>query len=438
MRRATAHRIACVILFVAIVAPLAKADSAVDLISGFDVDRVATTYPPTDDESTGELAKLIYRLQTVDDKTLQSRVQSGEATAVADAVRYEGKVSAISVVNVPAKLVEFLELETLHQLEIVTDRGNVDLIAGHINPALKVGDRVSGLGISIGIDDSRTIAIAAATLAWFPKSVPTIGWQLLRDANVDVGLIAELPSRSRRPLQAEDADAFYAFLSAAKQIAERIETPAPKRVRPIDTLQKAKTLSGQWVRLELETVQITRVFVTDADRIAEIGSDHYFQIDAVGDLENVIVKVEPTNAHDQPAIFDGRYPVSVVALHLPDFLRHQVAEQAGDDAVVAQVRTKIAANGFFFRLWSYETDFMNQHGSANQFGPLVIAATIVDREGPATAVPGLSLISTIAALAVSIGILTIFLWHRRTSAHDDELRQRRQDRESKQIDFPTS
>ena len=47
-------------------------ESVIPLLSGFDQERVAATYPPTDEKTLGELAKLLYRLRAVDPTRLQS------------------------------------------------------------------------------------------------------------------------------------------------------------------------------------------------------------------------------------------------------------------------------------------------------------------------------------------------------------------------------
>jgi hypothetical protein len=413
------------------------ADSALDLISGFDAKRIDLVFPSNDEESTGELAKLMYRLGSVDPQILNSRSEPGTSIAVGDATRFSGTVASLTTVAVPSKLVKFLDLETLHLLTISSTGTNVKIVASKIDPKLKAGDRIDGIGVAIESNDSVATAIAAANLRWYPKQVPNVGWQLLRDAGVDIGLISDLPTRGRRPLVAADGDAFYSILAATTALIERDDLAAPRAVQPIAMLQTPDQLSGQWIQVELETVQITRVFVTNPDRQVEIGGDHYYQIDAVGDLQNVIVRIEPSGADDQPALFDGRYPISLVTLRLPEFLQRQIDAKSGKDAVVTQLHTKIGVNAFFFRLWGYESDFMNQHGGANQFGPLLIAASIADREPKPTVMVGLDKIGTMAAIAVIAGVLATFLWHRKTSADDRALRQDRRARESQRIDFPS-
>ena len=59
-------------ILVALVTPqVTPADSAIPLLSGFDRERIDSVYPPTDEASLGELAKLVYRLRSLDPSTLK-------------------------------------------------------------------------------------------------------------------------------------------------------------------------------------------------------------------------------------------------------------------------------------------------------------------------------------------------------------------------------
>jgi hypothetical protein len=189
--------------------------------------------------------------------------------------------------------------------------------------------------------------------------------------------------------------------------------------------------------MNLETVLITRISVTEPRRQAELGSDHYYQIDAVGDLGNVVVQIErPAGDTGPPASFNNRYPVSVVTRSLPVFLEKQIQQQEGGDAVISELKTMIQMDGFFFRLWSYETDFMAQHGGGNQFGPLVIAAEIRNKQPATTDTTGVNLIGSAAACAVILGIFGIWAWQRRTDSRDRAVRDRKKEKEAESLRIP--
>ena len=108
---------------------------------------------------------------------------------------------------------------------------------------------------------------------------PTAGWRMLTEAGVDAALITDIQTRDRQPLLPADGDAFYAMLAATKDLDSSAPLPQPTTVDAVSLLKNADAKVGQWIRVELETVQITRITVTDPQRQAQLGQDHYFQID---------------------------------------------------------------------------------------------------------------------------------------------------------------
>ncbi len=424
-----------------------RADSAISLLSGFDRARIESVYPPQDDNSAGELAKLVYRLRAVDREALRARISAAitEPTDLGDAIGIDGEIREVGLLKVPPRLVEFLELTQLQVLVIKSGESNIRVVTAGLPSESRPGDRVSGVGVVIEVEpsadsetDGELIAIAAARLQWYPKSTENAGWKLLSNAGVDVSLLADVGSRNRRPLLAEDGDTFYTMLAAADVIGDRSDAPVPSAVEPITLLQAPQSQSGQWLRMDLETIQVTRIAVPEPHRQAQLGSDHYYQIDAVGDLGNVVVRIERTDGDDggPPATFANRYPVSVVTRDLPEFLSQRIRDQEGGDAVVSQIKLLIGVDAFFYRLWSYSTDFMTQHGGGEQFGPLLVAATIRDQEPTSSDPLGVAFIGWIAAVAVISAIVAIWFWNRRLRVQDQQVRERRKELESENLQLP--
>ena len=52
----------------------AGAESAIELLSGFDEERIEAAYPPSNEKTFGELAKLIYRLKNISRDSVQSKL----------------------------------------------------------------------------------------------------------------------------------------------------------------------------------------------------------------------------------------------------------------------------------------------------------------------------------------------------------------------------
>lgn len=418
----------------------AFAESATDLLSGFDQSRIEATYPPVDDDALSELAKLIYRLNSVSAETLRSRAGDDGDVAPGDATSFQGKILQVRRVPIPESLVEFLEFTHLFVVEVTTDSGAKLRILGSEFPIDAVaGDGIAAVGVVLARTESgQPVALAVPRVRWSPQSTTNTGWRLLSSAGFDVALLSNVKQLSRQPLVAEDGDAFYSLLAAAASIGDQPAKPNPESIPPVDLLERPEQLAGHWLTLVAETVQITRIAVTEPERQDQLGQDHYFQIDAVVELDNLLVKIErPDPSTGPPAIFENRYPISVVTARIPEFLRQRIRAEEGGEAVVSQHRSLIAIDGFYYRLWSYQSEFMNQHGGGDQFGPLVVASRIEDR-APSTQDPaGVQVIGWIAATAVIAGIVFFWLWNRVMSARDRQARRRRRQREAEYVQLPS-
>jgi hypothetical protein len=237
------------------------------------------------------------------------------------------------------------------------------------------------------------------------------------------------------------------MLAAARRIGQQQNTPRPQTVTAIMLLggtrraaaaepKPATVRGGDWIEMRLQTVQVTRVAVTEPMRQEQLGNDHYFQIDAVGDLGNVDVQIErPKGEEGPPARFENRYPVSLVTTELPEFLGERIRDQEGGEATVAEISVAISVDAFFFRLWSYSTDYMDQFGGGNQIGPLLIAARISQR-GEIEDPVGVGRIGWLAAIVVLTAMVAIAIWHVVLGRRDRRIKERRNQSESEQIRLP--
>ena len=413
-----------------------RADSAIPLLGKFDAAQIEIVYPPADDESLGELAKLVFRLRSINPAILSDKISS-PADRLGDAGQIDGEITSIKTLKVPEQLVEFLEISRLNVIDVVTAKANENeatlrIVTADLPRETQLGDRVRGVGVLIeSPSGSSGRVFAASRVSWFPQSPPGDGWKLLSQGGVDVSQLADLTARSRLPLSARDGDVFYGMLAAAREIGTQQDTPQPQTVTAIMLLGGTRQASaggdpqptpaavrgGDWIEMQLQTVQVTRVAVTEPMRRQQLGSDHYFQIDAVGDLGNVDVQIErPEGEEGPPARFENRYPVSLVTTELPQFLVQRIRNQKGGQVTVAEVSTAISVDAFFFRLWSYATDYMDQYGGGDQIGPLLIAARISEREtidDPA----GVGRIGWLAAIVVLTTMIAITANSGRCSRH---------------------
>ena len=418
--------------------PEVSAQSAIPLLSGFDPQRVEATYPIRDEPTAGEAAKLVYRLRRIAPNTL-SKLGGQEQPRTGDVFDIDGVIKEIGTWPVPDRLTEFLELRQLQEVFLDSPtRGDVRVITSGLADGAAAGDRVTGCGILIKSLENAA-AVAAGRLQWFPRRSPNAGIAILSGQGVDAAAIAALSTRDRMPLVAEDADVFYGVMNAAADLPGPGDPTItrPQLVDPVALLRDPAKLGGQWLRMTLNTVRVTRITVSDQARREQLGGDHYFQIDASGDLDNVVVSIaRPDGDPGAPIQFENSYPVSLATRELPDFLRNAMIEVDGKGAVSTMVSRPIQIDGFFLRLWSYESDYMQRQGGGKQFGPLIIAARVVDLAPDSTDPIGVRLIGWIAAAGVAISLLGIALWSRITASRDSDVRRKRKNREAEQLQLP--
>ena len=481
---------ASVVLFLLLAASgVANAQSALDLLGGFDRQRIESITAEPGPPDPEELAKLIYGIRKVQ-STLPSRLGDDPSRPAEDAARaWDGVGEIVAIVGaiassesipLPAQLAAVLEFDAIVRIRLRPDglRGDdpqaaeqqaaeqqgeqeagMDASLPRVVYTLRlpseaaVGDRVRGVGVVVRPATSspgesnppdRLLPPIAATsdLAWFPANPTRTGWAMLSAAGFDLGLLSEVASRDRKPLMSEDADAFYSLLAAAKAIdqGDFQAAPMPEMVKPIELLKHSQQHFGEWIRMPVETVRVTRISLADArpSRRKQLGQDHYFQIDAIGDLGNVQIQIQQPSSDGEPLVFEDRFPISIATAELPAFLREEMRRRAGPGAVVATVRVPIRVDGFFYRLWSYESNLSSRRGGGEQFGPLVIGARLT-RRGPSGPDPaGVSIIGWVAAAGVLGGILLILIWSRAAGKRDRQARRGRRDSLPSELDWPGS
>ena len=439
-----------ILLFADVNTKNALAGSAIDLVAGFDTERIEGVFP-IDKQSIGEAAKLLYRARKVNPESFANRSQAGDAGGnVGDAVQFDGLFESAKAYAIPDSLIDLLGFDSFSVITMDVDQDqSIRVIASSVPVGIKPDDRLNVIGMVVesgqpesgkpepsdGAEAKVTAeAVVAAKMTWHPRVAASPSWQWLADRGVDIANLPGLKTRNRKPLTAADSDVFYSIMSAASQPPP---LPEPANVQAIDLLSDPNSLVADFLTLPVEIIQVTRVAVTDAGRQRQLGRDHYFQVDTIGDLGNVVVKIEPIekNSEDKPAIFENRYPVSIVMLELPEFLKTAIQIHEGGDAVVSDIRAQVQVDGFFFRLWSYETDYMKQFGDEKQFGPLLIAARLQNLESNSPDPLGVNVIGWIAAGLIGISMIGIFVWHRLTSAGDAKVRRGRRDKSVTEIDL---
>ncbi len=442
--------------------------SLTDRLSGFDEQRIQDVgrwlQTPQDAERMGEAAKLLFQVNRLA-RTSLAAPPKGLAPAdnpalhlaAGDAVSIRGTATALASAMLPVDLADSLEFDRIYRVEVQTDYTVTDGAApaqSLVGPKIYVlttsipstwsslwaksrtlDQPTAATGVVVQANaDGRPRVIAAAGMAWFPRADSQVAddggggdWALLARQDFNVSLLDEVRLRNRKPLLAADHEAFYAMLKAADEIAS-LPLPPPPTIDASELLRNAPAAAGRRLRLHCQSVRITRITLSNPALRASLGSDHYWQIDALGDLGNVVIRIEASESDAEPVTFENRYPVSIVALTLPDFLQSLMGDDAQLDAArsdVLMISRQLIVDGFFYRLWSYESDYMRRRGGGNQFGPLLMATQLYDDEPPAGDPLGVAKIGQAAAAAALVMLIATGVWIYVTSQQDSAARARR-------------
>ena len=415
------------------------------LVSGFDTDRLDRVYPFDQPEAVAESAKLLDRLRRVSAETLQSHATMLGPTAVPErgsVAQFTAKLQSTQLVRVPEDLAGYLEFSTVSYSKFeVMGAGHeplqVQVVSVPLSSQAKQGDEFSMTGVlvspAVGLGTSPTYSITAGLVCpmvrWYPAGSASPSHAFLASQGFDMSWITRLTRRDRKPLSSLDSDAFYELMRIASQPAVAVK---PETVSPVRLLRDSKKKIGTLISIPLETVQVIRVEVTEPSRRKQLGQNHYFQIDAMGDLEGAVrIEILPTveNPNGGEVLFENRYPVSIVTRQLPDFLAKELGESVADPAIQRDVRVRMQLEGYFFRLWSYSSELMDEYGDNQQFGPLIVASRFQNLEVSGTDPIGVRWIGWGAACFLSISMMAIFTWHRLTSRDDARIRQQRSAKE---------
>ncbi len=433
--------------------------SVLNRLSGFDrqrlTDSAAWLRQPQDAERLAEVAKLLFQVNRLAGSSLRRTAVDGDGSEfhpprrdaeIGDAVHIRGRVVAVAGAKLPVELADLLEFPAVYRVEVRTDAGddaaasstvyvltsNVPsawLSAAGASSSAKLDQPTAATGVLIAA--GRPTVLAAPGLAWYPtaESVASADWALLARHGFDAALIESIRVRDRKSLSAADRESFYALLRSAARVEAR-ERPAPRDIDAGQLLKESARWIGHRLRIDCQSVRLTRVAVSDPAMRQRLDTDHYWQIDASGDLGDLMIRIEPADGESEPATFVNRYPISIVALSLPESLRRRLESDGVADtrSDVALVSRRLVVEGFLYRLWSYESDLMRRHGGGDQFGPLIMASRIIDDEPTAADPAGVALIGRVAAVAAMIMLVAAAGWVYRTGRQDAAAQARRQNR----------
>lgn len=460
---------------------------------GPEEDRLAAEEGADSDRQRAEAARLLYQVNRL--AAMQPLPPAIDQPPLAawrpgDRVSLRGQATALTIIELPPPLADQVELKRLYLVTVAVadsaaapaSNSTADSAAGtgssvHVLSAavpaewlrgggasggrsvtMAESTSLSGVVIAGGDDlvplpkaglsaaggDRRPVraVVATADLAWYPSSERLQGhpaaadWGLLSQHGFDLSQIAKIRSRHQRPLVAADRDGFYPLLSIADRLSAE-DWQAVESVQLAKLLEDPSPWVGRRLRMRCKAIRVTRVMLLEPELESRLGSDHYWQIDALGDLEGVVVSLQSPDSAGDPAVFAGQFPVSLVSLRLPAFLAEAAGWQDGFSgdlpseaavrADVGKLARQVMVEGVFYRLWSYDSALMQQHGGGQQFGPLILATRIIDREPVHD--PNGDLWLTAVTSGIGLGLLALFaLWVWRAQRADRIARQQHRQR----------
>ncbi len=407
---------------------MARAESALELLSGFDqrsvVEAADWLARPQDPAAITGAARLLYQLRRAGVEAIATRATAtppGTAWVPGDVIELTGQATAIAAVQVPQTQAEVLELQRVFRFEL-RDAGAVSEPCFVITPevpqfwlqsrAAKDSHTVRIVGIVVSVNqEGQPNVLATSRVQWYPEaeeSVPHAGYRLLAEVGFDTGRLDIVREHDKLPLAADEP--FFELLAAAESL--RSTEQPPQRTDVIELLRNSPQHIGQWLRLPVETARVTKIVLDENSSAAQlIGQNHYWQIDAFAKLSGRVVIEVPAGdprGQSKPVEFVNRYPVSLVAVQLPEPLLEAIEQQAGPAAVVAMVRRPLLVDGVYFRQWSYDSEFAQSNDVGLQFGPLLMASRITVRDtGPPVNAVDWQLVvagSFLAGLAIIVGM----------------------------------
>jgi hypothetical protein len=270
---------------------------------------------------------------------------------------------------------------------------------------LKVGDQAA---------EVPQLLFAARRVAWLPdRPSPEQGIGppqiALANLGVDWGLFDGVKQANGKGLGDVDREAFYRVLDAlGKPGAAKLEPSGPEPVDVIPLLEEPEKHQGELVRIRGTAKRIMRVPVRDADIQRRFGIDHYYEIDLSLPLGETSVRF---GKGENVPVYNNTFPATLNVLRLPDGL-----------AEGERVQQLIRAEGVFFKVWSYRSNYMGKFGQM-QPAPLFLAVEpeVVRIERKANIVTTV-LVSGALGLAVLLVGLVVW-WFGRSDRVETEARR---------------
>lgn len=253
----------------------------------------------------------------------------------------------------------------------------------------KTGDNLFGkIGVAASI---RWVLTEARDLQSMSPPIPS-DWRRLALLGSDLTWIDLARSRQKLDLTVADRNSFYQLLRAGS----KFETPqvneplGPVEWTAINGPELLARDQNQWVGRAIvvkgRIARISKVAIESQLSREMAGSEFYYEMDGFIRIEGKrIVIPPPQNATEdelsggrtEDLVYENEFPMTVVALELPDFLKEGEVDEKGVQHQSWNSQRWVDVRGVFFRNWSYRSEYVSRGNSKErQMAPLIVATNI--------------------------------------------------------------
>lgn len=332
------------------------------------------------------LAKILHRLPRIGTDRLVEWSHSGEnvwkavdspAEHRADTFFLQGRASHVDLVELPREVAQRWHLGQVYRvrLDLQNSTGKVIVYTLNIPKSWQphvgkmMDERVSGHGLFFKLDGAEVTkrplpVLLAPRIAWMPDRIDkalatTSSLLILGNLGMDVGLFDQI--QDRQALTKDDRECFYQLLAATAGTAPTTadsRLPHNTRLAKLLGSQVQRAGRGELVSISGNVRRAVRIAIEAADIRNRFGIDHYYELNV---FVNESVRVKRSSDDPEPTYY-STYPVVCCVAQLP------AGMPEGDD-----VNEAIRVSGFYYKIYSYETDFTTAKGpNRRQFSPLIV------------------------------------------------------------------
>jgi hypothetical protein len=131
-------------------------------------------------------------------------------------------------------------------------------------------------------------------------------------------------------------------------------------------LQDPGKWHGRVVDVQGSVRRITRVLVDEPDIRDRYGIDHYYQLDVLVPLGDQRIEFQNRQGQTEGPVYQNSFPYTFCVAQLPEAWREFVGRE--------RMNERMAARGFFFKLWSYPSAYVTAYDvNQRQLSPMFVA-----------------------------------------------------------------